>query len=85
MTTPEIPERDRLRTVEAIIAAALEVFTSDELNQLVPQVRASVLGMIGRRLAEPGPPPTRDELEGIRELATEHLWPAALNGLAARR
>jgi len=36
--------------------------------------RVHFFSMIGRRLDKPGPPPTVEELQGIKELATEHLW-----------
>ena len=57
MTGPAIPEHARPRTVNAIIAAAHEVFTRDAQNEPAPQVLIGVFGMVGRRLARPGPPP----------------------------
>lgn len=65
--------------------AALEVFTREEINQLDRPAILSLAKMLRDRLAKAGPPPTRDELEGIRELLTEHLFAidfknAATNG-----
>jgi hypothetical protein len=38
--------------------------------------------MIERRLNQDGPPPTKAELEGIKELVLEHLWHPALSALS---
>ena len=38
--------------------------------------------LIARRLDKPGLPPTQDELVGIKELVTEHLWHPAFNQLS---
>jgi hypothetical protein len=66
-----------------ISATALKVFSRDELIQMPRQQRLSLMGMIGRRLKKDGPPPTQDELLGIRELVEEHLWHPALGQLQA--
>jgi len=54
--------------------AALEVFTREEINQLDRPAMLSLAKLLRDRLAKAGPPPTHDELEGIRELLTEHLF-----------
>lgn len=54
--------------------AALEVFTREEINQLDRPAILSLARLLRDRLTKAGPPPTRDELEGIRELLTEHLF-----------
>lgn len=54
--------------------AALEVFTREEINQLDRPALLSLARLLRVRLAKAGPPPTHDELEGIRELLTEHLF-----------
>jgi len=54
--------------------AALEVFTREEINQLDRPAMLSLAHLLRNRLSQAGPPPTHDELEGIRELLTEHLF-----------
>jgi hypothetical protein len=54
-----------------IMAQALKVITVDELRALQEQPRATFFGMVHRRLMPPRPAPTLEELEGIREMATE--------------
>jgi hypothetical protein len=54
--------------------APLEVFTREEINQLDRPAMLSLARLLRVRLAKAGPPPTHDELEGIRELLTEHLF-----------
>lgn len=67
-------------TAEEIIVAALKVFSREELQQLSRPVLLTIGTMIGKRLADTTRAyPTIDELEGIRELATEHLWHAAFD------
>jgi hypothetical protein len=61
-----------------IMAQALKVITVDELRALQEQPRATFFGMVHRRLMQPGPAPTVEELEGIRELATEVMWHPAI-------
>ena len=66
----------------AISEAVLRVCSREELNQM-DKVSLSNLGhLIGHRLDRPGPPPTQDELQGIKELVTEHLWHPALSRLS---
>lgn len=70
-------------TADEIIQAALKVFTREELQQLSRPVLLTIGTMIGKRLADKSQPyPTIDELEGIRELATEHLWHVAFDMLS---
>jgi hypothetical protein len=38
--------------------------------------------LIEERLNRDGPPPTKAELEGIKELVLEHLWHPALSALS---
>lgn len=57
-----------------IIAAALKVFTAGELSSMPDPQRRSLANLIAKRLEQSGPPPTVEELEGIRELAEVHLW-----------
>ena len=66
----------------AISEAALKVCSREELTQM-DKVSLSNLGhLIARRLDKPGPPPTQDELVGIKELVTDHLWHPAFNQLS---
>ena len=66
----------------AISEAALKVFSRDELTAMPKPQRLSLMGIIGRRLDKKGPPPTLEELQGIRELVTEHLWHPALGAFS---
>lgn len=63
---------------DVISATALKVFSREELTQMPRQQRLSLMGMIGRRLEKDGPPPTQDELQGLRELVEQDLWHPAL-------
>ena len=66
----------------AISEAALRVFSREQLTQMPePQLR-SFVALIGKRLLKEGPPPTQDELVGIKELVTDHLWHPAFNQLS---
>jgi hypothetical protein len=69
---------------QAIREAALKVFSLEELGQMARPQLSSLGHLIAKRLAQPGPPPTKDELEGIKELVTEHLWHGSLNKYAPR-
>ena len=61
-----------------ITEAALKVCSREELQQM-PEIALLNLGyLIDKRLKEDGPPPSVDELQGIKELATEDLWHPAL-------
>lgn len=66
----------------AIYEAALMVSSHDELKQMPDQVGLSMFSMIERRLRKDGPPPTLAELQGIKAMATEHLWHPALNAVS---
>lgn len=66
-----------------ISAAALRVFSREEIQQMPRPMRLSLASMIARRLEKPGPAPTRDELQGFRNLVEQDLWHPAL-GRAAR-
>ena len=66
----------------AISEAALKVCSREEIIQMSTPQRRSFLHLVARRLDKPGPPPTQDELVGIKELATEHLWHPAFNQLS---
>jgi len=65
-----------------ISKAALKVFSPEEIQQLPRPMKLSLIGMLHRRLEKPGPPPTQDELEGIKELVTVHLWHPSLTTTA---
>ena len=66
----------------AISEAALKVCSLEEIRAMPRPPRMNLLILIERRLNKPGPPPTQDELVGIKELATEHLWHPAFNQLS---
>ena len=66
----------------AISEAALKVCSREELIQMPKPQRSSLMHLIARRLDKPGLPPTQDELVGIKELVTEHLWHPAFNQLS---
>ena len=68
----------------AISEAALKVCSREELIQMERPQRSSLMHLIGHRLDKPGPAPTQAELQGIKELVTEHLWHPALNQLSKR-
>lgn len=61
-------------STEEVVAAVLRIFTRDQIRDLSPIPFRGFVAMVARRLAKAGPPPTDDELEGLRELAFEHLW-----------
>ena len=65
-----------------ISEAALKVCSREELTQMSKPQRLSLLHLISRRLKKPGPPPTLAELQGLKELVTDHLFHPALNGLS---
>ena len=65
-----------------ISAAALRVFSREELTQMPEPSRLSLGVLISKRLKKEGPPPTLEELQGIRELVTQHLWHPALSQLS---
>ena len=61
---------------------ALKVFTANELATMAHQPRSMFFSMLDRRLSESGPPPTVDEVDGFKELATVHLWCDAMTVVA---
>ena len=69
----------------AISDAALKVFSPDEIKRLPHQMRLSLAGMLRRRLERPGPPPTLEELQGIKQLVTEELWHPSLSNASKLR
>ena len=71
--------QDREPSTEEVVAAVLRIFTREEMQDLSPTPFRSFVAMVARRLAKAGPPPTDDELEGLRELAFEHLWHSAFD------
>ena len=61
-----------------VTEAALKVCSREELQQM-PEIALRNLGfLIDKRLREDGPPPSVEELQGIKELATEDLWHPAV-------
>ena len=66
----------------AIFEAALTVCSKAEFAKMSEQQGSSFLHLVAKRLDKPGPAPTQAELEGIKELATEHLWHPALSRLS---
>ena len=68
---------NREPSTEEVVAAVLRIFTRDQIRDLSPIPFRGFVAMVARRLAKAGPPPTDDELEGLRELAFEHLWHSA--------
>lgn len=66
-----------------ISAAALKIFSAEELESM-PKPSLSSLGtLLARRLAQQ-PEPTLEELQGIKELVEEHLSHPALATLSAQ-
>jgi hypothetical protein len=76
---------EKLVSAEEIKAAALRIFTHDEIQNLSRIPFRGFLILIEKRLRKDGPPPTDDELDGLRELAFEHLWHSAFDGLRPHR
>ena len=67
-----------------ISAAALQVFSRDKVQQMPKQVGLSLMHLIEKRLEQPGAP-TLDEMQGIKELVTKHLWHPTLAAVAKGR
>jgi hypothetical protein len=65
----------------AICEAALKVFSRAEIAKLTKMQLSNFVYMVEMRLKEPGPPPTVDELEGLKEILLEHLSHPALDKL----
>ena len=66
----------------AIFEAASQVCSKAEFAKVSEQQGNSFLHLVATRLDKPGPAPTKDELQGIKELVTEHLWHPAFNRLS---
>lgn len=65
------------RTLET----AYQNFSKDEMQSWGSQARKTFFALLGKRLRQPEPP-TKDELLGIKELATEWLSHPALRKLS---
>ncbi len=74
MTAPD-PKTD---LVAALRHHALRLFTLEELQAMDQIARRNFLVLLEKRLSTDGPPPTLEELQGIAELALDHLWHPAL-------
>lgn len=61
-----------------ISKAALKVFSKEEISALPQIQRRNFLVLVQMRLEEAGQPPSVSELEGLKELALEHLSHPAL-------
>lgn len=70
-------------SIVEVVENALRIMSWDDLNSISAIPQRNLLAMIRRRLQKDGPPPTDDELEGIKELALEHLWHSAFERLPA--
>ena len=77
-----INTENRKPSADEVVAAVLRIFTRDQIRDLSPMPFRGFVAMVARRLAKAGPPPTDDELEGLRELAFEHLWHSAFENLS---
>jgi hypothetical protein len=69
------------KSPNAISEAALKVFSREELQAMSKPSRLSLGRLIEQRLMRL-PPPTVDELQGIKELVLEHLSHPALAALS---
>ena len=74
MTAPD-PKTDG---VAALRHHALRIFSAEQLRQMDRIPRQNFLHLLEKRLLREGPPPTDAELEGIAELAIDHLWHPAI-------
>lgn len=61
-----------------ISKAVLKVFSREEISALPQRQLEDFAVMVQMRLEKAGPPPTVDELQGLKELALEHLSHPAL-------
>lgn len=68
-----------------ITDAALKVFSRDEIVALPQRQRRDFLALVQLRLEKSGPPPTVDELQGLKELALEHLSHPAMDAVSTPR
>lgn len=79
------PTENGAVSTEEVVAAVLRIFTREQIRDLSPMPFQNFVGMVTRRLEKDGPPPTDDELDGLHELAFEHLWHSAFEGLRPHR
>jgi hypothetical protein len=70
MTAPEGKTVD----VETLRHHALRIFTLEQLQAMDRIPRKNFVFLREKRLLRDGRPPTDAELEGIAELAIDHLW-----------
>ena len=63
-------------------AMALQVCSREELQQMSRPSLLGLLHLMEKRALQPGPPPTHNELLGIKELVLEHLSHPALSALS---
>lgn len=73
------PTQVRVATSVEITEAVLKIFTPEQIRAASSMPMRNFIYMVKRRLQKAGPPPTVDELDGLRELAFEHLWTGALD------
>ena len=78
------PTQVRVATSAEITEAVFKIFTPDQIRAASPMPMRNFIYMVRRRLQKAGPPPTVDELDGLRELAFEHLWAGTLDAYSGR-
>ena len=69
--------KDKVSSTD-ISKAALKVCSRAELEQMSRVSRMNLGSLIATRLEKAGPPPSVSELEGLKELALDHLSHPAL-------
>lgn len=74
MTSPD----PRIDMAGAVKHCARRVLSADQILALDDVALGNFVYLLERRLREEGPPPNYEELEGIAELALEHLWHLAM-------
>lgn len=79
----EPPERVPV-SKDDIVESALKVCKHEELQSLSRPTLGSFLHLVEERLSRL-PPPTVDELVGIKELVLEHLWHPTVNRLEPKK
>ena len=72
-------------TSKDISAAALQVFSPDEIKAMPEQTGLTLAALLRKRLEQKGPAPTLEKLQGIKELVVEHLWHPTLTTIAKGR
>lgn len=73
-----------MTTQSEIVTAALRVATPEELASMPEQAGLGFLHAVGLHLQK-SREPTDSELEGLKELATDHLWHPALGAYSPKR